>query len=107
MDLAAVNAFGRPVVQPPTANREALGLRAVADPREAQIPASPLAARNAADLRQSSGPRQSSSSGDTRNDEESTVKSRGAKAAPSSGRSRQPLEEDGGEQRGTSLDLSV
>lgn len=106
MDLAAVYAFGRPVVQPATPSREALGLRALADPREAQIPASPLAARNPADLRQSTGPRQASSAGDTRHDEESAVKSRGAKTA-SSAHSRQPLEEDGGENRGSSIDLTV
>lgn len=103
MDLAGVNAFGRPVVQPTTTNREALGLRAVADPREAQIPASPLAARNPADLRQASGPRQASSSADSRNDEESgQVRAHGARP-----RSRPNLEEGEAGERGSSVDVTV
>lgn len=103
MDLAAVNAFGRPAVQPATASREALGLRAVADPREAQIPASPLAARNPADLRQSSGPRQASSASDARNDEESSqVKAYGGRS-----RSRPNLEEGEAGERGSSIDVTV
>jgi hypothetical protein len=102
MDLAGVNAFGRPVVQPTTASREALGLRPVADPREAQIPASPLAARNPADLRQANGPRQSSSASEARNDgEPSQVRARGGH------RSRPALEDGEAGERGASIDVTV
>lgn len=105
MDLVPINAFGRPIVQPSIANRDTLGVRPVHDPREAQIPASPLAARNAADLRQANGPRQSSSSSDTREKdaEAGDVRSRGRAGAH---HSRQPLSEDG-ENLGSQLDLTV
>jgi hypothetical protein len=105
MDLVPINAFGRPLVQPSVANRDTLGVRPVNDPREAQIPASPLAARNSADLRQANGPRQSSSSGDTREKDNETgeVRSKGKAGAH---HSRQPLSEDG-EGPGSQVDLTV
>ncbi len=104
MDLVPVNAFGRPVVLPSVANRDTLGVRQINDPREALIPASPLAAKNSADLRQANGPRQSSSSGDTRekDNETSDVKSRGR--APARHHAAEEGEEEG---RGSSIDLTV
>ncbi len=111
MDLAALNAFGRPAVQPSTTIPASVGQRQINDPREAQIPASALAARNPADLRQTVGPRQSSSSGDTRDDhgeDESNLRVRGrsggASAAPT--RSRAGLTEEEGE-RGNNVDVTI
>ncbi len=109
LDLAAVNAYGRPIVQPTAATPGATGIRPVSDPREANIPASPLAVRNGPELRQSVGPRRSSSTADTRDDEErSTVQGRGrngggtsASAKPRGG----ALDEDGG--RGNTVDVTV
>lgn len=99
MDLLAYNAFGRSVVTPSIANRDTLGVRAITDPREAAIPASPLAAKNSADLRQANGPRQASSSNDAREkDGEASGDIRGT-------RTRQHAQE--GDERGTSVDVSV
>ncbi len=106
MDLVPINAFGRPLVQPSVANRDTLGVRPVNDPREAQIPASALATRNAADLRQANGPRQSSSSGDTREKENETGDVR-SKARTGAHHSRQPLSEDGADAPGSQVDLTV
>ncbi len=108
LDLVAVNAFGRPLVQPTPSVPASIGVRPVDDPREATIPASPLAARNSPELRQSVGPRQSSSSADTRDDEErSTV--RGREGGTASARPRRPTTaddtEDGG--RGNTVDVTV
>jgi len=100
VDLLAYNAFGRSIVVPSVANRDSLGLRPIADPREAQIPASPLAAKNSADLRQASGPRQSSSSSDAREKD-----SEGSSDIRSSGRARQHAQE--GDERGATVDVSV
>ncbi len=110
MDLVAINAYGRPVVQPSAAQPVTLGIREASDPREAQIPASPLAARNSADLRQSVGPRQSSSSDSTRedDDERGTVHSRGrggGTATASRSRSNTAAGEDG--ERGATVDVTV
>lgn len=99
MDLLAYNAFGRSVVTPSIANRDTLGVRAITDPREAAIPASPLAARNSADLRQANGPRQASSASDAREkDSEGSGDVRGTRA-------RQHAQE--GDERGTSIDVTV
>ena len=107
MDLVPINAFGRPLVQPSVANRDTLGVRPVHDPREALIPASALAAKNSTDLRQANGPRQSSSSGDTREkDNEGSGEVR-TKGRAGSHHSRQPLSEDGGDAPGQQLDLTV
>lgn len=100
MDLLAYNAFGRSVVLPSVANRDTLGVRPVTDPREAAIPASPLAAKNTADLRQANGPRQSSSTNDAREkDSEGSGDVRGGT------RTRQHAAE--GDERGTSIDVTV
>lgn len=105
MDLVPINAFGRSLVQPSVANRDTLGVRPVNDPREAQIPASALAARNSADLRQANGPRQSSSSGDTREKDNEAGDVRN-KARAGAHHSRQPLQENG-EEPGSQVDLTV
>lgn len=100
MDLLAYNAFGRSIVLPSVANRDTLGVRAITDPREAQIPASPLAAKNSADLRQANGPRQSSSSNDAREKD-----SEGSSDVRGQGRARHHAAE--GDERGTSVDVTV
>lgn len=107
MDLVPVNAFGRPLVQPSVANRDTLGVRPVNDPREAQIPAAALATRNAADLRQANGPRQSSSSGDTREKDNETTGDVRNKSRAGAHHSRQPLSEDGADAPGSQVDLTV
>jgi hypothetical protein len=109
MDLVAINAYGRPLVQPSASNPASQGIRQIDDPREAVIPASPLAARNSADLRQSVGPRQSSSSGAARDDEEhGTVQGKGRSGSVSGGRNRHPSSEDEGDtERGSTLDVTV
>ncbi len=102
MDLLAYNAFGRSVVLPSVANRDSLSVRPVTDPREAQIPASPMAAKNSADLRQANGPRQASSANDAREKDaegSSDVRARGRAPA------RQHAQE--GDERGTSVDVTV
>jgi hypothetical protein len=109
MDLVALAAYGRPAVQPSASNPASVGIRQINDPREAAIPVAPLAARNSPDLRQSVGPRQSSSSGgsDTReHGEEHTgpVRGRGGHAAGTRSRGGYG-EEDGG--RGNALDVTV
>ena len=105
LDLVAINAYGRPLVQPSPSVPASLGVRPADDPREAVIPATPLAARNSPDLRQSVGPRQSSASADTRDDEErSTVN--GRPGASSAGRSRRHGSDEDGD-RGSSLDVTV
>src|SRR5258708_29509156 len=105
LDLAVMNVYGRPIVQPTTAVTPGVnGVRPVTDPREASIPASALAARNSPELRQSVGPRQSSSTADTRDDEErSTVQGRGRSGGTSAPQPRpQSPEGDGrGEARHT------
>lgn len=110
LDLAVMNVYGRPIVQPTTAvTPGANGVRPVTDPRAAAIPVSALAARNTPELRQSVGPRQSSSTADTRDDEErSTVQSRGRGGATASSkpRSKAPEEEEGGD-RGNTVDVTV
>jgi hypothetical protein len=99
MDFAPVNAFARQVVQPSLANRDTLGVRPVNDLREAAMPATALAAKNSADLRVSTGPRQSSSAADTRQDEGHN----GLKV-----RSRPQLSSsEGGEDRGSSVDVTI
>jgi hypothetical protein len=99
VDLLAYNAFGRSVILPSVANRDTLGVRPVTDPREAAIPASPLAAKNTADLRQANGPRQASSTNDPREkDGETSADVRGAHR-------RQHAAE--GDERGNSVDVSV
>jgi hypothetical protein len=100
VDLLAYNAFGRSIVLPSVANRDTLGVRAITDPREAQIPASPLAAKNSADLRQANGPRQSSSASDAREKD-----SEGSSDVRGHGRTRQHAAE--GDERGTSVDVTV
>ena len=100
MDLLAYNAFGRSVVTPSIANRDKLGVRPVTDPREAAIPASPLAAKNSADLRQANGPRQASSTNDAREKD-----SEGSSDVRGGTRTRQHAAE--GDERGTSVDVSV
>jgi len=107
MDLVPINAFGRPLVQPSIANRDTLGVRNVADPREALIPASALAAKNSADLRQANGPRQGSGSGETRDKDNETGDVRTKGRSGGAHHSRQPLSEDGGDAPGKQLDLSV
>jgi hypothetical protein len=111
MDLVALAAYGRPAVQPSASNPASVGIRQINDPREALIPTAPLAARNSPDLRQSVGPRQSSSSGgaDTREggEEHTTpVRGRAGSGATASTRSRGGYGEEGGE-RGSSLDVTV
>jgi hypothetical protein len=110
LDLAAVNAYGRPIVQPTAATPGANGIRPVQDPREATIPASPLAVRNGPELRQSVGPRRSSSAADTSDHEErSTVQGRGRGGGGGSTASSKPrgqaLDEDDG--RGNTVDVTV
>jgi hypothetical protein len=100
VDLLAYNAFGRSIVLPSVANRDTLGVRPITDPREAQIPASPLAVKNSADLRQANGPRQSSSTSDTRDKD-----SEGSGDVRGSGRARHHAAE--GDERGTSVDVTV
>jgi len=100
VDLLAYNAFGRSIVLPSVANRDTLGVRPVSDPREAQIPASPLAAKNSADLRQASGPRQSSSTSDARDKD-----SEGSSTSDVRGRARHHHAE--GDDRGASVDVTV
>jgi hypothetical protein len=112
MDLAALNAFGRPAVQPTTTVPASVGQRQINDPREASIPASALAARNPPDLRQTVGPRHSSSSGDTRDEhgeEGSNLRVRGRSSGGSSAapaRSRANLTEEEGD-RGNSVDVTI
>jgi hypothetical protein len=107
MDLLAINAYGRPVVQPSAANPATLGIRAVDDPREAAVAASALATRNGPELRESVGPRRSSSSAETSDDEErSTV--HGKAGTPSrSTKSRSPTTEDEDGERGNTVDVTV
>ena len=107
MDLVALAAYGRPAVQPSAAtNPAAAGIRPVQDPREALIPATPLAARNPADLRDSVGPRQASSTANARDEEEHpTVRGRAGAGPSVSGRRHHHGEEEG--DRGQSLDVLV
>ena len=107
MDLIAINAYGRPIVQPSAANPATLGIRQVDDPREAAIAVSPLAARNSPELRESVGPRQSSSSAETGDEEErGTVHGKGREGAVRSTKPRHdPTEEDG--ERGNTVDVTV
>lgn len=105
MDLLAINAYGRPVVQPSAANPETLGIRPVSDPREAAVAVSPLATRNGPELRESVGPRRSSSSAETNDDEErTTVDGKGGAATRAKSR-RGATEEDG--ERGNAVDVTV
>jgi hypothetical protein len=109
MDLVALAAYGRPAVQPSASNPASVGIRQINDPREAAIPVAPLAARNSPDLRQSVGPRQSSSSGtDTREGEEhaTPVRGRSGTHGTTSARSRGGYGEEGGD-RGSALDVTV
>jgi hypothetical protein len=111
MDLVALAAYGRPAVQPSASNPASVGIRQINDPREAQIPAAALAVRNSPDLRQSVGPRQSSSSGstDAREGEDHSnlrVRGRSGTTSTASARPRQGFsEEDGG--RGSTVDVSI
>lgn len=107
MDLLAVNAYGLQTVQPSAANPATLGVRSVDDPREAAVAVSPLATRNAPELRESVGPRRSSSSAETSDDEEhGTVHGKGGGAPARSTRSRSNTTEEDGE-RGNSVDVTV
>jgi hypothetical protein len=107
MDLLPVNAYGLPLVQPSASSPVTLGIRQVDDPREAAIAVSPLAARNSPELRQSVGPRQSSSSAETSDEEErSTVHGKEGHATPRASRSRSSTTEEDGE-RGNTLDVTV
>ena len=112
MDLVALAAYGRPAVQPSASNPASVGIRQINDPREAMIPVAGLAARNSPDLRQSVGPRQSSSSGgaDARDGEEHAAPVRGGggggRGHTAGTRSRGGYgEDDAG--RGTALDVTV
>lgn len=109
MDLVAINAYGRPLVQPSASNPATQGLRPVDDPREATLPVSPLAARNSPDLRQSVGPRQASGTTDSTDspdeEEHGTVQGRSRPGASSAARPRRHLSE--GDERGASVDVTV
>ncbi len=109
MDLVPINAYGLPIVQPSAAQPATLGIRAVDDPREAAIAVSALATRNSPELRDSVGPRRSSSSAETGDDEErSTVQGKAKEGAPRAARPRSSAgttEEDG--ERGNQLDVTV
>jgi hypothetical protein len=100
MDFAAVNSFARQVVQPSLANRDTLGVRPVTDLREAAMPATALAAKNSADLRVSTGPRQSSSAADTRQDD-------GHNGLKVRNRAQRQPSTEGGEDRGSSVDVTI
>lgn len=107
MDLVPINAYGRPIVQPSAASPVTLGIRQVDDPREAAIAVSPLAARNTPELRESVGPRQSSSSAETSDDEEhATVHGKARETAPRRPRPRSDATEQDGE-RGNTVDVTV
>lgn len=108
IDLLAVNAYGRPVVEPSPANPATLGIRPVDDPREAAVAVSPLATRNAPELRESVGPRRSSSSAETSDEEErGTVHGKdGGARAPTRSKPRTSTTEDEGE-RGNTVDVTV
>ena len=108
MDLLPVNAYGLPLVQPSAASPQTLGVRPVSDPREAAVAVSALAARNGPELRESVGPRRSSSSAETGDDEErATVHGKGGGGASRAARPRsEPTEEDGDE-RGATVDVTV
>lgn len=108
MDLLPINAYSQPLVQPSSALPQTLGIRPVSDPREAAVAVSPLATRNGPELRESVGPRRSSSSAETGDDEEhSTVHGKGGHGAPraSKPRSSDTTEEDG--ERGNTVDVTV
>ncbi len=108
MDLLAVNAYGLPLVQPSAASPQTLGIRPVSDPREAAVAVSALATRNGPELRESVGPRRSSSSDETGDDEErATVHGKAGSSASRAVRPRnEPAEEDGDE-RGAAVDVTV
>lgn len=108
MDLLPINAYGQSLVQPAASSPQSLGIRPVSDPREAAVAVSPLAARNGPELRESVGPRRSSSSAETSDDEEhSTVHNKGGNGAP---RAARPRSNDAGEddgERGNTVDVTV
>jgi hypothetical protein len=107
MDLLPINAYGLPLVQPSAASPQTLGIRPVSDPREAAVAASALATRNGPELRESVGPRRSSSSAETGDDEErATVHSKGGGASRAARPRNEPTEEDG-EERGATVDVTV
>jgi len=107
MDLLPVNAYGLPLVQPSAASPQTLGIRPVADPREAAVAVSALATRNGPELRESVGPRRSSSSAETGDDEErSTVRGKSGSGAPRATKPRsESTEED--DERGATVDVTV
>jgi hypothetical protein len=108
MDLLPINAYGLPIVQPSTASPQTLGIRQVDDPREAAIAVSPLAARNSPELRQSVGPRQSSSSAETGDDEErATVHGKEGSSTPRASKPRTNTGEEDDGDRGNTLDVTV
>jgi hypothetical protein len=103
MDFAPINAFSRPVVLPNVADRQSVGLRPINDPAQAQAPVSALAVRNGPETRVSTGPRQSDSSADARDDDDpSNLHVKGRMASPP----KQKHKGDGDE-RGASIDVTI
>jgi len=108
MDLLAINAYGLPAAQPSSALPQSLGIRPVSDPREAAVTVSPLATRNGPELRDSVGPRRSSSSAETSDDEErSTVHGKTGGGASRAAKSRGQSTEEDGDERGAAVDVTV
>ncbi len=108
MDLLAINAYGLPLVQPSAASPQTLGIRPVSDPREAAVAVSALATRNGPELRDSVGPRRSSSTAETGDDEErATVHGKGGGGAPRAAKPRSQPDEGEGEERGATVDVTV
>lgn len=101
MDFASVTAFGRPAVQPSAAVPQSTGVRPPNDPRQIPAPATPLAAGNTAELRMSSGPRQSSSSSDAREHKEEAGAATGRRSHAHGSQHRQEGD------RGASVDVTV
>ena len=107
MDLIPINAYGQPIVQPSASSPVTLGMRQVDDPREAAVAVSALATRNAPELRDSVGPRRSSSTAETGDDEgRSTVHGQAKESAPRASRPRSSTTHEDGE-RGNTLDVTV
>src|SRR5579883_808556 len=108
MDLLPINAYGLPLVQPSAASPQTLGIRPVSDPREAAVAVSALATRQGPELRDSVGPRRSSSSAETGDDEErATVHGKGGGGAPRAAKPRSQPGDEEGEERGATVDVTV
>lgn len=108
MDLLPINAYGQPIVQPSATSPVTLGIRQVDDPRAAAVAVSALATRNSPELRESVGPRRSSSSAETNDDDErSTVHGKTREGAPRAARPRSSNTSDEDGERGNTVDVTV